>query len=422
MMPGRRVVGGRFFQFAASKTFKASVLAGLVASALTVTPVVAAASAPNRSSAIPHPAYDAQVVGPPIAVGKAVDNLISGWVSGAILFVRQGDRNYTVTAGYTSISRAVPMRPGDTYPIGSTTKTFTAVLVMRLVAQGKIKLDAPVSRYLPGLLPYGDRITVAELLEHRSGLYDWGTDPKVLAPILAGDLGHRWTPEQAVAIMAAHPLQFSPGTKFNYTDSDYIVLGLVVERVGGEPYAEQLNDYILRPLKLAQTSLPTTAVPLPDVHGYVAPSAYDPKASSVPIDTAGLSPTLGWAAGGIRSTVGDVANFFQGLFTGRLLPPAQLTEMEDTAPDNGQYGLGLMPTGGDAYVWGSYTQAINTTCGRAWGHGGHFAGYYELPISSPDGSRQAVLLVNADPSLMSQAQFENVYKVLDTAYCQGVAS
>ena len=81
-----------------------------------------------------------------------------------------------------------------------------------------------------------------------------------------------------------------------------------------------------------------------------------------------------------------------------------------------------MPTGGDAYVWGSYTQAINTTCGRAWGHGGHFPGYYELPISSPNGSRQAVLLVNADPSLMTAAQFRDVYSTLDAAYCWGVPS
>ena len=96
--------------------------------------------------------------------------------------------------------------------------------------------------------------------------------------------------------------------------------------------------------------------------------------------------------------------------------------MEDTAPTGGQYGLGPMPTGGDAYAWGSYTQAINMTCGRAWGRGGHFPGYYELPISNPNGSRQAVLLLNADPSLMTAAQFKLVNSILDTAYCCGVPS
>jgi D-alanyl-D-alanine carboxypeptidase len=96
--------------------------------------------------------------------------------------------------------------------------------------------------------------------------------------------------------------------------------------------------------------------------------------------------------------------------------------MEDTAGTGGRYGLGLMPTGAHAYEWGTYTSAINTTCGPAWGHGGNFPGYYALPISSPDGSRQAVLLVNVDPSLMTQTQLKRVYDVLATAYCRGTAS
>ena len=96
--------------------------------------------------------------------------------------------------------------------------------------------------------------------------------------------------------------------------------------------------------------------------------------------------------------------------------------MQDTKATHGAYGLGLMPTGGNAYVRGSGTQPINTTCGRAWGHGGNFPGYLELPISSPDGSRQAVLLVNADPSLIPQSQLQQVYHVLNTAYCQGFPS
>jgi len=96
--------------------------------------------------------------------------------------------------------------------------------------------------------------------------------------------------------------------------------------------------------------------------------------------------------------------------------------MEDTSATGGAYGLGLMPTGGYDYEWRSYTRTINTTCGRAWGHGGAFPGYYQLPISSPDGSRQAVLLVNADEALLSQARYKHVYNVLDTAYCRGVPS
>ena len=135
-----------------------------------------------------------------------------------------------------------------------------------------------------------------------------------------------------------------------------------------------------------------------------------------------LTPAFGWSAGGIRATAEDEADFLRGLFSGKLLPAAQVAAMQDTSASGGAYGLGLMATGGFDYVWRSYTEAISTTCGRAWGHGGAFPGYYQLPISSPDGSRQAVLLVNTDETLMSPAQYKQVYDVLATAYCRGVTS
>jgi CubicO group peptidase (beta-lactamase class C family) len=112
-----------------------------------------------------------------------VQALVSGPIPGALLYVRQGDRSYTVAVGYADKARKVPMRAGDTYAIGSTTKTFTAVLIMRLVAQGKLGLDAPISRYLPDLLPDGNRITVRELLSHTSGLYDYEDSPGMLPDV-----------------------------------------------------------------------------------------------------------------------------------------------------------------------------------------------------------------------------------------------
>jgi D-alanyl-D-alanine carboxypeptidase len=124
----------------------------------------------------------------PADVLDGVRALASGPIPGAILFVRQGDRSYTLTAGYADKARHVPMRAEDTYPIGSTTKSYTAVLVMRLVEQGKIVLDDPVSTYLLGLLPDGNQITVRELLSHTSGLDDFAHDPRFMAPYLRGKL------------------------------------------------------------------------------------------------------------------------------------------------------------------------------------------------------------------------------------------
>ena len=351
-----------------------------------------------------------------------VQALVSGPIPGALLYVRQGDRSYTVAAGYADKARQVPMRAGDTYKIGSTTKTFTAVLIMGLVAQGKLRLDAPISRYLPGLLPGGNQITVRELLSHTSGLYGYEDSPR-LQHVIANDLTKTWTPAQLIQVADQHPPLFAPGTQFSYSTTGYIVLGLLAQRVGGESYARQLRDYITGPLHLSHTTLPNgTAGTPPDVHGYFALSNFNKTASPGPADITALSPTVAWSGGAIRSTVDDVATFYRALFTGKLLPKAEVAAMEDTTATHGAYGLGLMPTGGNAYVWGPYTQAINATCGRAWGHGGNFPGYYQLPISSPDGSRQAVLLVNADPSLIPQSQLKQVYHVLDTAYCRGVPS
>lgn len=358
----------------------------------------------------------------PKDVQRSVRALVSGSIPGAMLFVRQGDRSYTVTAGYADRAKKTPMRAGDVFPIGSTTKSYTAVLVMRLVAEGKIALDDPLSRYLPGLLPDGKRITIRQLLSHKSGLDDFASDTRFVAPYLQGNFGYAWTPRQMVGFAATQPRAFAPGTKFAYSNTNYIVLALLAERVGGESYERQLADFIFGPLKLNDTSLPANNGTLPDVHGYAGLGAHDKAAGAAPVDSAALTPAFAWSAGGIRASAEDEADFFRGLFSGKLLPQAQVAAMEDASSTGGAYGLGIMPTSGYEYEWRSYTQAITTSCGRAWGHGGAFPGYYQLPISSPDGSRQAVLLVNTDETRLSPAQYEHVYDVLATAHCRGVTS
>lgn len=388
------------------------LLVGLITAAGTA--VVLDRTAFTGSRAVPSAPKDVQ---------DSVQALVRGGsVPGALLFVRQGDRSYTVTAGYAEKANETPMRAGDTFPIGSTTKTFTAVLVMRLVAQGKIALDDPVSKYLPGLLPDGKRITIRMLLSHTSGLPEFVDDTRFGAPYMRGDFGYSWSPEQMVAFAVANPPAFAPGTKFSYSSTNYVVLALLAERVGGKSYETQLADYIFRPLKLDHTSLPASNETLPDVHGYVGLGARGKPDGAGNFDSAALTPAYGWSAGGIRATAEDEADFFRGLFSGRLLPAAQVAAMQDTSATGGAYGLGIMPTGGHESAWRAFTQTITTSCGRAWGHGGAFPGYYQLPISSPDGSRQAVLLVNTEQALLSPAQFTQIYDVLATAYCRGVPS
>jgi D-alanyl-D-alanine carboxypeptidase len=364
----------------------------------------------------------------PKDVESRVQALASGAIPGVLLFVRQADRSYTVTAGYADQTDKTPMRADDTFQIGSTTKTFTAVLVMRLVAQGRIALDATVETYLPGLLPDGDAITIRQLLSHSSGLSDFANEQRFLAPYEQGKLGYAWTPEQMVRFAAGRGLEFAPGTQFSYSNTNFIVLALLAERVGGERYERQLARFIFGPLELRHTSLPSTGRTRPDVHGYARVGAtglgaYGGDTAHAPVvDTAAMNPAAAWAAGGIRATAEDEADFLRGLFSGKLLPKAQVAAMKDTSASGGAYGLGLMPTGGSFPEWRRYTQAITAACGRGWGHGGSFPGYYQVAISSPDASRQAVLLVNTDEALLSPAQYRQFYDLLTTAYCRGVTS
>jgi hypothetical protein len=287
----------------------------------------------------------------PKDVQNRVQALVRGSIPGALLFVRQGDRSYTVTAGYAEKANKTPMRAGDTFPINYT-----------------------------------------------------------------------WPPKQIVAFAATSPLAFAPGTKFSYSNTNYVVLALRAERVGGKSYEKQLADYIFAPLKLDHTSLPPSNKTLPDVHGYVGVAAHGKADGAGNFDSAALTPAFGWSAGGTRATAEDEADFFRGLFSGKLLPAAQVAAMEDTSATGGAYGLGLIPTGGHESAWRAFTRTITTTCGRAWGHGGAFPGRYQLPISSPEGSRQAVLLVNTEEALLSPAPYKQVYSVLATAYCRGVTS
>lgn len=358
----------------------------------------------------------------PKDVRNSVQALVRGGsVPGALLFVRQGDRSYTVTAGYAEKATNTPMSAGDTFPIGSTTKTFTAVLVMRLVAQGKIALHDPISKYLPRLLPDGERITIRELLSHTSGLREFVDDTRFLAPYMRGNFGYawtpsRWSPSRRPARWRSRPAR-STRTRAPTTSCSLCSRSVSAAR---PTRSSLLTTYIFRPLKLDHTSLPASNETLPDVHGYVGLGARGKPDGAGNFDSAALTPAYAWSAGGIRATAEDEADFFRGLFSGRLLPAAQVAAMQDTSATGGAYGLGIMPTGGHESAWRAFTQAITTSCGRAWGHGGAFPGYYQLPISSPDGSRQAVLLVNTEEALLSPAQFKQIYDVLATAYCRGV--
>jgi len=343
-----------------------------------------------------------------------LDALVSAGAPGAILFVRNGNRTQQLTAGLSDLAHGTPIAARDHFKIASLTKTYTATVVLQLVGEGKLSLDDSVQRRLPGVVPNGSKITIRQLLNHTSGLADFESDPRYLKPYLAGNFAHYWSPRQLVRMGVSHKPLFAPGAGWSYSNTNYVVAQLIVERATGNTLGTELQGRIFRPLHLGQTTYPTRpGLPSPYVHGYRL-------FGELPlIDVTGLSPSLAPGSGAIISTVRDVADFYRALLAGRLLEPEQLKAMKTTVSERtGRsaisgpgYGLGIGHSG-----LSRPSVAVNVSC-AGWGHSGEVAGYDVSTAFSGNGRRQAVLMINQDASTLAKAAPPLYYQLLDKAYC-----
>jgi D-alanyl-D-alanine carboxypeptidase len=293
------------------------------------------------------------------------------------------------------------MRSSYRFRIASVTKTFVATVVLELVGEGRLGLDDPVERWLPRLVPGGDAITIRELLNHTSGLFDY-THDDAFDRTLGADPGRTWSPRELVAIAASHPRSFPPGTRWEYSNTNYVLLGLVVEAVAATSLEQQLRERLFGPLALRATSFPADAETGGSfVHGYVGPATLPvPRGTLVDI-TSRLGPSWLWAAGGMVSNGDDVTRFFAALLGGRLLRPDLLLAMRTLAPLS-NYGLGLWRFG--------------TPCGFAYGHVGDFLGWRTAVYARPNGRRVAAVMVNIDTTRVSWARLEGAAAA---ALCSG---
>jgi D-alanyl-D-alanine carboxypeptidase len=301
---------------------------------------------------------------------------------GVIALVKDGGRTVRLVSGVARVSPREAMSPTDRFRVGSITKSFVATVLLQLVGEGRLRLDDSLERWLPRLVPNGRSITVHELLQHTSGIYDYVNDSVFRTAVLANPL-RVWTPVQLVKVAVSHRPLFRPGRRWSYSNTNYILAGLVIQAVAHRSVADQLRDRIFRPLGLHGTSFPAgPAISGPHVDGYLF------YGSPLARDTSHVSPSAAWAAGAIISTVDDVATFYRALLGGRLLRPAQLSEMESTVStgdgDGDGYGLGLLK--------------LRTDCGRMLGHDGDFPGYASEAFTSPNRQRQLILFMNSDQS------------------------
>ena len=361
-----------------------------------------AALASSSALAKPSPTTDNQVVG----LQKDLDALVAAGVPGAILFVRDGNHTVRLAAGLGNVAAKTPMRVGDHFKIASLTKTYTASVVHQLVGEGRLSLDDSVEQRLPGLVPNGEGITIRQLLNHTSGLAEFETDPRYLKPYLAGNFGYYWAPRQLVKFGVSHKPLFSPGTRSSYSNTNYVVAQLIVEALTGKKIGAELKSRIFQPLHLRDTSYPTKpGLPSPYAHGYMLLGK--PPATDVTL----LSPSLAPGSGGIVSTVQDVANFYRALFSGRVLKPDQLQAMKTAVSSR----TGKVVATGVGTGLGVFRNHPSVCAG--WNHSGEIPGYEVMAMSSEDGQRQTVLMMNQNRSTLPKHTVALFDTLIAKAYC-----
>ncbi|QEV19306.1 class A beta-lactamase-related serine hydrolase [Streptomyces alboniger] len=314
-----------------------------------------------------------------------------------------GGRSYTAGVGDLATGSKVP-RDGQVR-IGSNTKTFTAVVVLQLVGEGKIRLDASVDTYLRGVVRGegidGRHITVRQLLQQTSGLPNYSN--------YLGDDARYYDPRELLDLALQHKARFDPGKKWEYSNTNYVLAGLIVEEVTGRPLAEEMDRRIIKRIGLRHTYFPApgdATIRGPHPKGYYRDSARGPLRDITEID-----PSWGWAAGQLISTNSDLNRFFTALLDGRLLPETQLAQMraatlpaDETFGPGARYGLGLVSKPLPCGDGGLY-----------WGHGGSFPGY-ETRGGATDDGRAANVAVTMQ--LSDAASRARVDRVVETALCR----
>ncbi|QQQ75559.1 beta-lactamase family protein [Saccharothrix sp. 6-C] len=329
-------------------------------------------------------------------VQRALDDIARTAVQGVQVRVVDGRQEFTARSGTARIDSPRPVPTDGRFRVGSITKTFVSTVVLQLVGEGKVDLDAPVQRYLPGLLPHGDRITVRNLLQHTSGLYNY-TEALPLDP--DGVVATRyktWAPTELVALSTAKPLDFEPGTAWQYSNTNYVVAGMLVEKLTGRPYGAAVAQRVLRPLGLRSTSVPGTRIdiPGPHAHGYL-------RAGGQVVDITEINPSAAYSAGEMISTTADLDRFVDALLDGRLLRPAQQRELTSTLPITEGYGLGI--------------EAQQMPCGvTVWGHSGGIPGYNSLVIGTADTKTRMTLSATSEPDPGELAGYQ---ELLNEVFC-----
>lgn len=358
------------------------------------TTALAVFAAPTAATAAPQEEHR-------VELQRRLDDAVAVGAVGALAEVRDEHGLWRGTSGAAELdtTRAVPVH--GQFRAGSITKTFVATVALQLVDVGRLRLDDTVDAWLPGVVPDGDGITVRQLLNHTSGLYDYkDTLPMPPKPEFYANRWRTWTPTELAQRAVTNPPTFEPpGSAYAYSNTNYVLLGQIIEEVTGHSYGKEIERRIIGPMRLSGTEMPGASPRIrgPHPHGYLPPM----RDGGHLVDYTEMNPSMLGASGQMISTTRDLNLFFAALLGGRLLPDHLLDEMKTPGIEGGTYGLGL--------------RVRDTSCGvRVYGNDGDALTYQSWSFSTKDRRRQVTVALTpdfrADPDVVVDA-------FLDEAFC-----
>jgi D-alanyl-D-alanine carboxypeptidase len=350
------------------------------------------------------------------ALDGALQALVAmpGGPPGAIAVVQRGNSREVHAFGVRNIKSGLPMRAKDHMRQASTSKAFSGAVALSLVSKGKLSLNDTIGERLPDLPMSWHKITLRQLLQHTSGLPNYTTDQGFLAALEANPKNPP-PPKELLSYVEKDPLNFEPGTSYEYSNSDNIVVGLMVEDATGKPYERQLQKQVLGPLGLEKTSLPRGAnLEPPFIHGYDNDPSQNPPEDLSEVLASGWF----WAAGGMVSTPSDFNLFVRGYVGSDLFDKETRARQRQVfeggssdppGPGKNSAGLGIF--------------RYETRCGTVWGHTGNYPGYTQFMAASPDGRRSVTVSVNVQLSPVEGAPvvFEALRRAEVKAVCAALA-
>jgi D-alanyl-D-alanine carboxypeptidase len=339
------------------------------------------------AGALSAPAAQAAEIG---AATKLVNRSLKALVKtdggppGAIAIIqRKGERRRVIKAGYGNLMPLERPHPNDHMRIASVAKAFSGAVALALVDEGRITLDTTIGERLPDLPAAWHAVTLRQLLHHTSGVADYTRDPDFQAAFGA-DPQLSIAPRQLLDFIADEPLLFAPDTEYRYSNSDNIIVGLMVEAATGVPYETLLATHVYTALGMKDTSLPSTStMPEPFIHGFDV--SVDPPEDI----TTAISPSGAWASGGIVSTPADLSRFVRGYIGGRLFSKEQRAQQFDFVPGSSD------PPGPGNNFAGLAVFKYPTNCGTVFGHTGSFPGYTQFIAASRNGQASVTVSINS---------------------------